>query len=342
MKTNTHKSNMDRRQFIRTGAAAFAGSALIPVTASYSRTKSGRDSIENPLHRSPGFYRFSLGEVEITVFNDGAFRLPSEIFAFNADPERRKEYFHSRRIPSDWHPYQASPALIDNGNQRILVDSGTGDFPYEVFSDDDGLLAYGLQAAGISPESIDAVILTHAHPDHLGGLVYPDNQEPFFPNAEIVLSDVELDFWTGDDVESRIPDAALPMLPGIQEVLNAMDGRLRPIRTGDEVVSGIRSIASPGHTQGHIAIVLEAGDKELLLVGDAITNIHIDFEYPDWHFGIDLEPETAGKTRRRLLDMAATDDMLILGFHFPFPGLGYALPHGEAWRWYPAGWTVLS
>ncbi|TVR33798.1 MAG: MBL fold metallo-hydrolase [Balneolaceae bacterium] len=185
MKTNTHTSNMDRRKFIRAGAAVFAGTAFMPVAASCSRAKSENGNIDDSLHRSPGFYRFSMGDVEITVLNDGAFRLPSEIFAFNADPERREEYFHSRRIPSDWHPYQASPALIDNGNQRILIDSGSGEFPYEMFSDNDGLLAYGLQAAGISPESIDAVILTHAHPDHLGGIVNPNSQEPFFPNAEI-------------------------------------------------------------------------------------------------------------------------------------------------------------
>jgi glyoxylase-like metal-dependent hydrolase (beta-lactamase superfamily II) len=341
MNTNTLKTNLDRRRFIRNGAAALAGAALVPAVASSSETNSEGDDTDNSHQRSPGFYRFALNEVEITVYSDGFFNLPAEIFAFNVDPDIRDEYFHSRLIPSDWHPYQASPVVIDNGNHRILVDSGTGDFPYELFSDDDGLLAEGLQAAGISPGSIDMVILTHAHPDHLGGLVHPNTQEPFFPNAEIVLSDVELDFWTGDDVETRISDAALPMLPGIQAVLASMDGRLRPIRAGDEVVSGIRSIASPGHTHGHIAIGLEAGSKELLLVGDAITNIHIDFEHPDWHFGIDLEPETAGKTRRRLLDMAATDDMLILGYHFPFPGIGKALRYRNAWRWYPAGWTVL-
>ncbi len=337
----TVKTIPDRRQFIRTGAAALSGAALVPAVVSCSKANSGREEIDGSLNQTPGFYRFSLGEVEITVLSDGFFYLPSEVFAFNVDPETRGEYFHSRLIPSVRHPYQASPALIDNGNQRVLVDCGTGDFPYEVFGDDDGLLADGLRKAGISPESIDVVILTHAHLDHLGGLVHPESREPLFPNAEIVLSDVELDFWTADDVESRLPNGALTMLPGIQAILEVMDGRLRPIRAGDEVVSGIRSIASPGHTHGHIAFGLEAGEKELLFVGDAITNIHIDFEHPDWHLAFDLEPEVASRTRKHLLDMAATDGMLMLGYHFPFPGIGYALRRGDAWQWYPAGWTVL-
>lgn len=342
MKTNTTKSTLGRRQFIRTGTAALAGSALAPAVTTGSWASNSRNEIDGPLRQPPGFYRFTVNEVEITILGDGFFHLPSEVFAFNVDPETRDEYFRSRMIPFDWHPYQANPVLIDNGNQRILIDSGTGEFPYDVFSDDDGLLAEGLKAAGIAPESIDVVILTHAHPDHLGGLIYPTTDKPVFSNAEILISDVELDFWTSDDVEFRLPDAALPMLPGIQATLDAMDGRLRPVPAGEEVVSGIRSIASPGHTHGHIALGLEAGDKEILLVGDAITNIHIDFEHPDWHFGVDLDPETAGNTRRRLLDMASTDGMLILGYHFPFPGLGYALRNGNAWQWYSAGWTVFS
>lgn len=342
MKADTTKTTLDRRQFIRTGAAALAGSAFAPAVAASSKPTSGVDGSDASRSRSPGFYRFAVNEVELTVLNDGYFHLPSEIFAFNVEPETREEYFRSRRIPFDGHPYQASPVVIDNGNQRILVDSGTGDFPHEMFSDEDGHLAQGLQAAGIAPESIDVVILTHAHPDHLGGLMNPATDEHTFSNAEIVLSVTELDFWTSDDVETRLPEASLSVLPGLQTVLSAMDERLRPVRAGDEVVNGIRSIASPGHTHGHIALGLDAGDKELLLVGDAITNIHIDFEHPEWQFGFDLEPETAGNTRRRLLDMASTDGMLILGYHFPFPGLGYALRNGNTWQWYPAGWTVFS
>jgi glyoxylase-like metal-dependent hydrolase (beta-lactamase superfamily II) len=339
MTSNKIKSNLNRRQFIRTGAAALAGAAVLPSAVSGRRTERVENTITDSLHRSPGFYRFTLDETEITVFSDGSFRLPSDILAVNAEQGKREEFFRLRMIPSDEFPVQSSPVLIKTENHRVLVDTGSGFSGQEEATD--GRLGMALRAAGIQPESIDVVILTHAHPDHLGGLVHYATQQPFFPNAEIVISDRELDFWTDSDVSLRLPDWMDPFLPGIQSVLEAMDGRFRTISAGDEIVSGIRSIASPGHTQGHIAIALEARDRELLLVGDSITNIHIDFEHPDWHLAFDLEPEVASRTRKHLLDMAATDGMLMLGYHFPFPGIGYALRRGDAWQWYPAGWTVL-
>jgi glyoxylase-like metal-dependent hydrolase (beta-lactamase superfamily II) len=339
MTSNKIKSNLNRRQFIRTGAAALAGAAMVPTAVSDKPAVRKENASEDFLQRSPGFYRFSLDKTEITVFSDGSFRLPSDILAVNAEHKKREEFFRLRMIPSDEFALQASPVLIKTENHRVLVDTGSGFSGQEDATN--GRLGMALQAAGVSPESIDVVILTHAHPDHLGGLVHPETQGPIFPNAEIVISDRELDLWSGDDAASRFPEWAHPFLPGIQSVLEAMDGRFRTVRDGEEIVSGIRSVASPGHTQGHMAIVLEAGDRELLFVGDSITNIHIDFEHPDWHLAFDLEPEIASRTRKHLLDMAATDGMLILGYHFPFPGLGYALQRGSAWQWYPAGWTVL-
>jgi glyoxylase-like metal-dependent hydrolase (beta-lactamase superfamily II) len=339
MTSNKIKSNLNRRQFIRTGASALAGAAMVPSVVSGKPAGRIENTSEEFIHRSPGFYRFALNETEITVFSDGSFRLPSEIFAFSAEQAPREEYFRSRKIPLDEVPMQSSPVLIDTESHRVLVDSGSGYSGQEDATN--GRLGMALQVADISPESVDVVILTHAHPDHLGGLLHHETQDAIFPNAEIVISDSELDFWSDDDVGSRLPDWMDPFLPGIKSVLEGMDGRFRTVRDGEEIVNGIRSVASPGHTPGHIAIVLESGDQELLIVGDSITNIHIDFEHPGWHFGFDLNPERASSNRKRLLDMASTDGMLILGYHFPFPGLGYALQRGSAWQWYPAGWTVL-
>jgi glyoxylase-like metal-dependent hydrolase (beta-lactamase superfamily II) len=132
------------------------------------------------------------------------------------------------------------------------------------------------------------------------------------------------------------------LLGGTRAVLSAAEDRLRAIRAGDEIAGGIHSIPSPGHTPGHISVGVETGAEELLLTGDAIVFTHVSFEQPEWQNFVDFDREEAGRTRRRLLDRAATDEMLILGYHFPFPGLGYALPHGNAYRWHPAGWTVLT
>jgi len=332
---------LNRRQFLRLNAAALAGAALAPACTVARYPGTGGSSPTDPL-ASPGFYRFSLGEMQITALNDGSFGLPSaipgldvsphEFLALNVDPATRAEFFRSRLVPADDVFLEANPVLIDSGHRRILVD--TGGWIGQPAPPNVGRLGAAMEAAGVSPESIDVVVLTHGHPDHLGGLVDPATRLPRFRNAEVVISDVELDLWTGEGAEDRFRDLPLP-LPEIQAVFRAMDGRLRTIRPGDEVATGVRSEPSPGHTEGHISILLESGGQELLLTGDAIVFTHLTFEHPDWQSMFDHDPEQAARTRRRLLDRAATDEMLILGYHFPFAGLGYAVRDGQSYRWLP-------
>lgn len=338
---------LDRRQLIRLHAAALAGAALTPRAASAQEPRQQGPGAAQSRHATPGFYRFALEDADVTILSDGSFRLPAEIFgqeyarsAINVDEATAEAFFRSRLVPPDDKPISASPAVIDLGNQRVLVDTGWG--AGVEMAPHAGRLDAALAVAGIPPASIDLVVLTHGHPDHLGGLVHPKNGAPVFPNAEVAISDVELELWTGEDAAADFDGTPIePFLPRMQQALLGLDGRLRTFRMGDAVSKRIRSIAAPGHTPGHVALVVETAQKELLFVGDSIFNIHVAFERPDWQHGVDMDPEQASQTRRRLLDQAATDRMLIVGYHLPFPGIGYALREGQAYRWYPAEWTVL-
>jgi len=336
-------SPIDRRDFVRLNAAALAGAALGPDSLVGRGPGIGMRPPTPSASPSPGFYRFDLGDTEITVLSDGYFDFPVddhlEWRAFNADPEERAEYFRSRLVPADHSHLQVSPILIDSGDRRTLVDPGSGTW-LDGTPPTMGRLGPSLEAAGVAPESIDAVILTHFHLDHWGGLVAPQTRAPAFRNAEVLMSEREFEFWTGDEPTPHPQEE--PHLAFARLGLEAFGDRIRTIRSDEEVSTGIRSIPSPGHTPGHVAFGVEAGRHELLIVGDALVFTHVSFEHPEWQLGHDVDREEAARSRRRLLDRAATDEMLILGYHFPFPGLGYALRQGDAFRWHPAGWNVLS
>lgn len=343
------KSKLNRREFIRLNAAAMAGAAIAPAAITAEKQNTHIENKDGNKSQSPGFYRFAFGEMDVTVLSDGYFYYPPEdvglddpveVQAYGVDPETREEYFRSRRLPTDRIPLQVNSVLIDSGDQRTLVDPGVV-HPIEL-APMMGRLGHSLKAAGIAPESIDQVLLTHAHADHMYGIMDPADGAPTFPEAEIVISEAEHRFWTGDDVVSAqeppfVTEHAELLAAAARGPLEALDDRIRIVQGEQEVTDGIWSIPSPGHLPGHTCFAIESKGKQLFLTGDAIAFPHTSFEYPGWHFFGDLDPDEAARTRKRLLDQAVTDEMFILGFHFPFPGLGYAVEHGDAYRWMPTG-----
>jgi glyoxylase-like metal-dependent hydrolase (beta-lactamase superfamily II) len=281
-------------------------------------------------------YRFKLGTFECIVVSDGTFAYPhpAQIFFANAPRERLEQVLSEHDlILEQWEQYISPyPSLvIYTGQHTVLVDTGAGSLAPTT-----GKLTPNLRAKGISPEDIDTVILTHGHPDHIGGNIDGEGNIAF-PNARYVMLKDEWDFWTSEPdlspltvyehLKQIILESSAKNLPPIQSQLDLIEHER-------EIVPGIQAVAAPGHTPGHMAVAISSGSERLLCISDlALHPIHI--ERPHWYAAVDLNPEQIMTTKRRIFDLAATEKALVFAFHFPFPGLGNIIQKGEGWQWKP-------
>lgn len=274
----------------------------------------------------PHPFAFSHGEFDIRVFSDGFITLPAAIVLPDALPAERPGILGRLGGTPEAAPFHVNIPLIRHGRDLILVDNGSGN----TFQPSAGRLEQNLLAAGVGPLAITKVVFTHVHPDHAGGTVRPDGRL-LCPNADYVVSEAEHKFWTDPGYEMTMPDALHAFARGSQRDLKAMGDRLSLVRPGDEIVPGMRVLGTPGHTPGHVSYALEGGSG-LIINGDVATSNLVFFEHPDWHFGFDTDPEMALQTRRRFLDRVATDKVTMLGYHWPYPGVGMAERRGLAYR----------
>jgi glyoxylase-like metal-dependent hydrolase (beta-lactamase superfamily II) len=196
-----------------------------------------------------------------------------------------------------------------------------------------GMLPQNLRAIGVMPEAIDTVVLTHGHPDHIGGTI-DSLGNLVFPHARYVMWRTDWEFWTMP-VERAHGDPMLEfMVPFAHEHLHPLQGRIDLLDHETEIVPGVHTIAAPGHTPGHLALSIVSGDQQLLHLADAVGHpIHV--EHPEWFMSFDILPEQAVTTRRQLLQRAVAEQPLVSAFHLPFPGIGHVVSVGEHWQWQP-------
>lgn len=282
-----------------------------------------------------GTYEFRVGTMRCTVLSDGYFSYPAAWFFPNVEPQELVAAMEERHLPHEQVLSPYSCLLIETGRHVVLVDTGAGEGVTT-----SGAIRARLEMAGIRPRHIDTVILTHAHPDHIGGAVDPQGR-PAFPHARYVLSEEELDFWTAPHPDLR--DMRLPedVKRGISKTaarcLHSLRHQLEPIGRETEIVPGVHGILAPGHTPGHLALLVESGGDRILLVGDAAVHpLHL--EHPGWHNGFDQDAAMAVATRDSLAARAVREGSRLMAFHFPLPSVGRmsALP-GAGWEWRP-GW----
>jgi glyoxylase-like metal-dependent hydrolase (beta-lactamase superfamily II) len=276
-------------------------------------------------------YRFSVGTIRCVAASDGTFTDPPGVFVANVPVERFEQELRDRGLPPHAVVSPDTCLYVDTGRHRVLIDTGAG------FAPTNGKLVAHLAAEGIAPADVDTVILTHGHGDHIGGNADATGKVTF-PNARSVMWRGEWEFWTEDepDLDAMPADAhrkrllvelAHAKLPPIQRHLELVEREA-------EIVPGLRAIAAPGHTAGHLAVSISSGTEQVRHLADTVFH-PVLVEHPDWSSVVDLRAEQAAATRRLLLDRAAADRALVLAFHFPFPGLGHVIPHSNGWRWEP-------
>jgi glyoxylase-like metal-dependent hydrolase (beta-lactamase superfamily II) len=272
---------------------------------------------------------FEVGSIRCTVLADGYSAYPSSYFFPGLSEDKLDLH-----VPSGMVTMPHTCLLIESGRHVVLVDAGGG----PSFATGGALIAR-LQRAGIRPADVHTLILTHAHPDHIGGAVNSAGR-PSFPEARHVLAEAEWDFWTGlvDLRTLRLPVSLTQNLRATaQNCLRAIRFQVDPICGETEIVPGVWAIPAPGHTPGHLAIRISSEGQHLLHLADAALHpLHL--EEPDWECGFDLAPQAAAATRRALLEEAAAAEMRLMAFHLPFPSVGRLAPRpGGGWMWTP-GW----
>jgi glyoxylase-like metal-dependent hydrolase (beta-lactamase superfamily II) len=233
--------------------------------------------------------------------------------------------------------------LVDTGRARILVDTGFGEKLGPTFGSFPGLDA-NLRRAGITPESIDLVVTSHGHLDHIGGLVTKSGVLAF-PKAQFVFVDTEWNYWTGGRYESEVNSSSMPdpfkkgTIIAARENLPAVADRSRFVKPGGEITSGVDYIGAPGHSPSHASILFASGKEQFVYMGDIAHNPVTSLQHPDWTPVFDYEPAQAIKSRKAILDHVATDRVMVIGCHFPFPGIGHVVRHDTAYHWDAAQWA---
>ena len=235
-----------------------------------------------------------------------------------------------------------NPQLINTGSKLVLIDCGNGVAIFEPSKGAVGRTLQNLAAAGVEPKDVDVVLMSHLHPDHTNGIRAADGSMAF-PNAEIMVPAKDWEFWMSEEnaAKAQSNEMMKNYFANVKKVYAGIEGKVTKYDWDKEVVPGITSIATPGHTPGHTSFAIASGGSKVLIQSD-VTNIPEFFlRNPDWHVAYDIDPMAAQATRHKFYDMAAAEKATVVGFHFSFPSIGYVEKDGSKYRLVPAPWNPV-
>lgn len=321
---------MPHRPDRRTLLAGMAAATLAPALAAGGVARAAAPLADR---QSPGFHRMRLGRYEVTALLDGTLELELNLFpAAGAEAGALLARAFRRDGPVLAH---VNAYAINTGDRLILVDAGT----VQGYAPTLAKLPEALAAAGMEPGQVDTLLITHLHPDHVGGAVR--DGRALFPNAEMVIPEAEAAFWLAPDALSRAPAEVKPFFELAAASVAAYGNRVRRLAPGASPAPGIESLALPGHTPGHTGYVVSDGGEALLIWGDVVHAAPLQLPRPAISVAFDVDGTLAATTRARILDRAASERLLVAGMHMPFPGFGGIVRDGEGYAFVPTPFIPL-
>lgn len=318
-----------RRSLFQVAGVCVVSPLLLPAAGSLSPAFA-----DQPTASASGFEvkQYKFGSFKITVVSDGATvqERPWETYGTDQPEDAVKNLLQQNFLPTDKFAVSYAPAIIDTGREIILVDTGFGE---SLRSGGAGKMLQSLTAAGYTADQVTMVVLTHLHRDHIGGLM--EAGAPTFKNARYALNATEYDFWVSDDRKGTPAEANHLMVLSHVKPLAA---KMTFLKNGQDIVSGITAIAAPGHSPGHTILNIESDGKRAIAMADTAVHYALNLQRPDWEVRFDMDKAAAAISRKRVLDMIATDRVPLLGYHMPHPSVGFLERRDSGYTYLPASY----